>query len=180
MFSTFMEPSSFHEASVPNTRSQPSTSTSQHYSMTTTIRHDGNGSPVVIREIRSNGGAPASGAFGLNGQMTNIADLLAGSGLFMFRDGAEGAQQQHQGVPEEVIEQLPVETISEKHCKCDSNGKLEMPTCSVCISDFEMGKEATVLPCGHTFHSGCIKPWLKSNDKCPVCRKQVTEPQQQQ
>ena len=31
------------------------------------------------------------------------------------------------------------------------------------ISDICKGK------CGHIFHSECILPWLKSNQKCPIC-----------
>lgn len=23
--------------------------------------------------------------------------------------------------------------------------------------------------CGHMFHEECIKPWLKTNNKCPIC-----------
>ena len=28
-----------------------------------------------------------------------------------------------------------------------------------------------VLKCGHNFHDGCIKDWLKSKEKCPICRE---------
>ncbi len=31
------------------------------------------------------------------------------------------------------------------------------------ISEIDKGK------CGHFFHSECIKPWLISNKKCPIC-----------
>ena len=25
--------------------------------------------------------------------------------------------------------------------------------------------------CGHSFHKECISPWLKNNNKCPICIK---------
>jgi RING-box protein 1 len=25
--------------------------------------------------------------------------------------------------------------------------------------------------CGHMFHVECIKPWLRQNNKCPICSK---------
>lgn len=37
----------------------------------------------------------------------------------------------------QVIQKLPVVEIQEKHCKHKENtNELEMPTCSVCISEF--------------------------------------------
>ena len=26
--------------------------------------------------------------------------------------------------------------------------------------------------CGHLFHEECIKPWLKTNKRCPICSQQ--------
>jgi hypothetical protein len=30
---------------------------------------------------------------------------------------------------------------------------------------------ATLMPCGHRFHGGCIKPWLELRSTCPLCRQ---------
>lgn len=49
----------------------------------------------------------------------------------------------------------------------------ETSQCSVCLEDFETGAEAKEMPCKHTFHSGCILPWLELHSSCPVCRYQL-------
>ena len=84
---------------------------------------------------------------------------------------AQQAEQQRSPTNPDVINKLPLVKINEKHCKKKENGDLEFPTCSVCITDFEMGTESLFLPCGHQFHKDCIKPWLKDHNTCPVCRK---------
>lgn len=43
--------------------------------------------------------------------------------------------------------------------------------CPVCMSAFV---EETSTKCGHIFCKGCIKGAIKSQGKCPVCRKRVT------
>ena len=47
--------------------------------------------------------------------------------------------------------------------------------CSICTNEFLADDEVTPLPCNtaHYFHSACIAPWLKTNNTCPLCRKQV-------
>ncbi|KAF8453650.1 hypothetical protein BGX38DRAFT_1268453 [Terfezia claveryi] len=43
--------------------------------------------------------------------------------------------------------------------------------CPVCLEDFEEDQEVRVLPCGHSFHTDCIDPWLLNvAGSCPLCR----------
>mgnify|MGYP001440249090 CR=1 FL=1 len=52
-------------------------------------------------------------------------------------------------------------TICRQSLNCDSiYAKDENYVSSIC-----MGK------CGHSFHQECITPWLKHNNKCPICAK---------
>ena len=46
--------------------------------------------------------------------------------------------------------------------------------CSICLEPMTE-KVATLLPCGHRFHSECIKNWMTSRKKkCPNCKRRVT------
>ena len=57
--------------------------------------------------------------------------------------------------------------------------KLQNTDCAICyasissssVPDLQRGKESYVVvgKCGHSFHSGCLGPWLKSNPRCPLC-----------
>ncbi|CAI5438016.1 unnamed protein product [Caenorhabditis angaria] len=49
----------------------------------------------------------------------------------------------------------------------------ETDRCTVCLCDFEGGKEVRKLQCDHIFHPDCIDKWLFYNKKCPVCRMEV-------
>ncbi|CAG8434525.1 5338_t:CDS:2 [Diversispora eburnea] len=64
---------------------------------------------------------------------------------------------------DEIIENLPKLKISKKQVD-------EQLGCPVCKDEFQIDEEAIHLPCTHTFHGDCIKPWLKVNGTCPVCR----------
>lgn len=49
------------------------------------------------------------------------------------------------------------------------------PSCPICREDFKMHSKigdniATELPCGHLFHLFCLKPWLRKQSLCPMCR----------
>jgi hypothetical protein len=46
--------------------------------------------------------------------------------------------------------------------------------CCICMDCMEEGKMITKLDCSHTFHTDCIKEYLKKyNYKCPVCRVEL-------
>ena len=43
--------------------------------------------------------------------------------------------------------------------------------CVVCMEQIK--KDVAKLPCGHSFHSSCLIPWLKVHSTCPTCRHQL-------
>jgi len=54
--------------------------------------------------------------------------------------------------------------------KKDYDLHFDQNTCSVCLDEYERGESLRVLPCGHTFHSHCIFPWLtERSPTCPMC-----------
>lgn len=44
--------------------------------------------------------------------------------------------------------------------------------CVICWSNLESAKK---LPCGHLFHSNCLKSWLEEATHCPLCRGPIDE-----
>ncbi|KAG6538126.1 uncharacterized RING finger protein P32A8.03c-like [Zingiber officinale] len=46
----------------------------------------------------------------------------------------------------------------------------EDSSCSICLDDFEVMTQALAMPCGHSFHEGCLKEWLRRKNSCPLCR----------
>lgn len=49
----------------------------------------------------------------------------------------------------------------------------ETPECAICSAAFAMDEEATVLPCGHLYHTLCARGWLGMHATCPICRARV-------
>lgn len=43
-------------------------------------------------------------------------------------------------------------------------------SCVICFDKYEKGQVIRNLPCGHFFHYGCLKQWLKTSHRCPICR----------
>ena len=44
--------------------------------------------------------------------------------------------------------------------------------CAICLSEPAVGESLTTLPCGHEFHSRCIRTWLEASmdAACPLCK----------
>lgn len=48
--------------------------------------------------------------------------------------------------------------------------------CAICLNDFRDGETLRLLPCMHSFHDGCIRPWLlQSSSLCPLCKQSVMD-----
>ncbi|CAL4995575.1 unnamed protein product [Urochloa decumbens] len=52
----------------------------------------------------------------------------------------------------------------------DGDADAAAARCAICIEDFEIGDDQTVMPCSHRFHEGCIAKWLARSRLCPCCR----------
>ena len=48
-------------------------------------------------------------------------------------------------------------------------------SCSTCLECFFPSSDVSTTPCGHLFHTKCIKRWFQANDtnNCPHCRTDV-------
>jgi len=58
--------------------------------------------------------------------------------------------------------------------------------CAVCLEEVRGRGEAaeaeaeattTTLPCSHSYHPGCVLPWLAARGACPCCRAAVPSPE---
>ena len=85
-----------------------------------------------------------------------------------------------------MVAKLPIIKIEDKHCKAvpqpgklraGKKDKLEAPTCAVCVEHIDIGKKGMFMPCGHIYHPDCLKPWLETNNTCPVCRFELPKAQ---
>ncbi|KAI3980483.1 hypothetical protein MKX01_008900 [Papaver californicum] len=77
-----------------------------------------------------------------------------------------GIHNHHQSASKSVVESMPVIEISDCHVATESQ-------CAVCNEAFELGSEASEMPCKHIYHTDCILPWLSLKNSCPVCRHEL-------
>lgn len=52
---------------------------------------------------------------------------------------------------------------------------VEIPNCSICLDSCKNG--LGVIACGHVFHEICVDHWIKTNQRCPICRAQMRSSQ---
>ncbi|PRQ27382.1 putative aminoacyltransferase, E1 ubiquitin-activating enzyme [Rosa chinensis] len=66
-----------------------------------------------------------------------------------------------------VVANLPVITITEE--KLEKLGT----DCCICKEILVVNDKMQELPCKHTFHPPCLKPWLDEHNSCPICRHEL-------
>ena len=97
-------------------------------------------------------------------------DFLSEIIRIIERNQEEAARRAHPPTSESALKKLKRFPLTDKYCKKDKNGKIELPSCCICLSDIEKNEETVLLPCGHMFHWNCCLNWLKGNNTCPMCR----------
>lgn len=45
--------------------------------------------------------------------------------------------------------------------------------CAICKDRLVEGDKMQEMPCKHTFHPPCLKPWLDEHNSCPICRHEL-------
>lgn len=107
-------------------------------------------------------GVPVAGAPGGFSTLEELVQHLS----FQESAGRSSARP----VAAAVLESLPQTTVG----AAGGDGaapQLGGKDCCICMCEFEPGEAATTMPCGHSFHAGCIKQWLAAHHTCPVCRE---------
>lgn len=45
--------------------------------------------------------------------------------------------------------------------------------CAICLETYTESSVSHILPCGHAFHVDCADQWLRTSERCPLCKKRV-------
>ncbi|XP_050218868.1 E3 ubiquitin-protein ligase AIP2 [Mercurialis annua] len=69
----------------------------------------------------------------------------------------------------EVVAKLPVITLTEEILAKLGNEA----DCAICKENLVVEDKMQELPCKHTFHPPCLKPWLDEHNSCPICRHEL-------
>ncbi|KAL9673926.1 hypothetical protein QQ045_030189 [Rhodiola kirilowii] len=69
----------------------------------------------------------------------------------------------------EVVAKLPIITLTDEILKNLGHDA----ECSICKENLVAGDQMQELPCKHTFHPPCLKPWLDEHNSCPICRHEL-------
>ena len=75
----------------------------------------------------------------------------------------------NKGLEQKIINDLPETKINDVSTLTSENKK-----CIICLDEFMKDDYLTCLPCIHSFHSKCIKNWLKNSKECPICKFKIT------
>lgn len=96
----------------------------------------------------------------VTGQFEDILEQLADETDDVRRAGAPTSAKYR--------EKLPHVIVTQEHIR-DKDGLI----CAVCKDPMRVNSRVLQLPCKHMYHSGCILPWLRTRNTCPVCRYEL-------
>ena len=67
---------------------------------------------------------------------------------------------------------LELDEFQYKHVKKYSTIKEDK--CAICLQKYKGVDIIKEFPCKHIFHKTCILRWIKSSNKCPLCKYDIT------
>jgi len=136
--------------------------------------------PRQVRELRRQ--TPNDTGVGLVSQL--VRTLIPGPGVHMFSDEMNERLVELQrvitsfsGLWEELTGTGPPpraspQAIADLERVHVGPGETH-DNCVVCMEAPKEGDELWRMPCGHTFHSACLEPWLAERNTCPTCRHEL-------
>jgi len=68
-----------------------------------------------------------------------------------------------------IKQYIPVSTVKEKRSQFDNNSK-----CIICLAEFQIGENESILPCLHIFHQECLYKWIENKKWCPICKFELS------
>ena len=67
---------------------------------------------------------------------------------------------------------LELDEFQYKHVKKYSTIKEDK--CAICLQKYKGVDIIKEFPCKHIFHKNCILKWIKSSNKCPLCKYDIS------
>lgn len=91
--------------------------------------------------------------------------------------GEASLQAKPRGATQELIDSLPLFEFGVEEVEVRREGRRRSDSsCAVCLCEFEGAEQLRRLPCNHSFHQSCIDRWLRRNQVCPLCLRDVQAP----
>lgn len=118
------------------------------------------------------------------GAQLQVPQLPAALTQLLLQRGLGGAMAAPKGTPKYLVESLPVIKYSAPKSTSksgeppagDKDGDEDNTrTCIICMDEYEVGSDLSMLPCFHKFHKECIAEWLSGSKTCPICNGDVPE-----
>ena len=113
----------------------------------------------IAEELDEDGGLELNDNFGMN--QPNVDEMTYEQLLEL----EEQMGKVENGLTEEEIKSL-------KHDKY-IKGKYLEDKCIICQYNFEELESIVALPCKHSFHFNCLKPWIDKQHYCPLCKTNI-------
>ncbi|OWY96739.1 hypothetical protein PHMEG_00032918 [Phytophthora megakarya] len=73
-------------------------------------------------------------------------------------------KEQWRQMAAQVISSLPTHRWTRAH---------DEDMCIVCQYNFVPNDRAMTLPCAHVFHEDCVGGWIRENNSCPTCKREI-------